>query len=100
MSDPVTDLAPRYRLLRPGSLPVRSEAAALGFTHREERRLETIGRMIDRLEHRAADPTFRKSGYMMAELSALKWALRILRGDVLQPLGTVVESVRTQEQRT
>lgn len=91
MSDqPVMD-AVRYGLYRPG---------ALGLTKRELHRLHTLQRMIDRLQHRAADPTFRKNDWMAAELSALTWAMRVLRGNPSEPLGEVVRGERLREQRT
>jgi hypothetical protein len=92
MSDQPLLEAPRYQL--------HSAASPQGLTKREQHRLHTLQRMIDRLEHRAADPTFRKNDWMMAELSALSWAMRVLRGNPSVPLGVVVREERSREQRT
>lgn len=91
MSDQPVMEETRYELYRPGTP---------GLTKREQHRLHTLQRMIDRLQHRAADPTFRKNDWMMAELSALRWAMRVLRGNPSEPLGAVVREERMREQRT
>jgi len=91
MSEPLLE-ATRYQL--------HSPVSPLGLTKREQHRLHTLQRMIDRLEHRVADPTFRKNDWIMAELSALSWAMRVLRGNPSAPLGVVVRDERVREQRT